>query len=79
VSVPDSRPSGSACLCFYRTRTETEDSVVESKIAISKISDLAIEVDKDRVAGEGNKSHYSTHSSYTGIHAPPVLKGARNV
>ena len=72
-SLPDGIVDG-VPVANYRTRTETEDVVVESKIAISKVSGLAIEVDNEVVAGERNKSHYSTRYTYTGIHAPTVQK-----
>ena len=72
-SLPDSSIDG-VTVANYRTRTETEEAVVESKIAISKISGLAIEVDNDLNAGEAIKSHYSTRYSYTGIHAPSVKR-----
>lgn len=72
-SLPDSIIDGVA-VTNYRTRTQTEEAVVESKISISKSSGLAIQVDNDVDAGEGNKSHYTTRYSYTGIHAPPVQK-----
>lgn len=71
-SLPDGSIDGVA-VANYRTRTETEDSVVESTISISKSSGLAIEVDND-LAGEGRKSHYSTHYTYTGVQAPSVQK-----
>jgi hypothetical protein len=58
----------------YRTRTETEDVVVESRIAISKVSGLAIEVDNVLASGGSSKSHYSTRYSYSGVHAPSVQK-----
>ena len=70
-SLPDSSIDGVA-VANYRTRTETEDTVVESQISISKTSGLAIQVDNN--LGEGNKSHYSTRYTYTGIHAPSVQK-----
>ncbi len=70
-SLPDSSIDGVA-VANYRTRTETEDTVVESQISISKTSGLAIQVDNN--IGEGNKSHYSTRYTYTGIHAPSVQK-----
>ena len=72
-SLPDSSIDGVA-VANYQTRTETEDAVVESKISISKASGLAIEVDNDLSAGEGNKSRYSTRYTYTGIRAPSVAK-----
>jgi hypothetical protein len=72
-SLPDSSIDG-VTVANYRTRTETEDAVVESKISISKISGLAIAVDNDLSAGEGNKSHYSTRYTYTEIHAPSIQK-----
>ena len=72
-SLPDSSIDG-VPVTNYRTRTETEDAVVESKISISKISGLAIEVDNGLTAGEGNNSHYSTRYTYTGIHAPSTQK-----
>jgi hypothetical protein len=71
-SLPDSTIDGVA-VANYRARTETEDAVVETTIAISKASGLAIQVDNNLV-GDGNKSHYSTHYTYTGIHAPSVQK-----
>jgi hypothetical protein len=58
----------------YRTRTESEDAVVESKVAISKASGLAIEVDNDLISGQRTKSHYSTRYSYMNIHAPSTQK-----
>jgi hypothetical protein len=72
-SLPDSSIDGVA-VANYRTRTESDGSVVESKIAISKVSGLAIEVDNDLDSGGGGKSHYSTRYSYTGIHAPSIQK-----
>jgi hypothetical protein len=72
-SLPDSIVDG-VPVANYRTRTETEDAIVESKIAISKVSGLAIQVDNDLTADGIIKSHYSTHYSYTGVHAPPVQK-----
>jgi hypothetical protein len=72
-SLPDSSIDGVAVV-NYRTRTETEDTVVESKIAILKTSGLALQVDNDLAAGAGNKSHYSTHYTYTGVQAPSVEK-----
>jgi hypothetical protein len=71
-TLPDSSIDGVA-VANYLARTETEDAVVESKISISKSSGLAIEVDNNFVAG-GNKSHYSTHYTYTGVHAPTIQK-----
>jgi hypothetical protein len=70
-SLPDSSIDG-VLVANYQTRTGTEDTVVESKIAISKASGLAIQVDNN--IGEGNKSHYSTHYTYSGVHAPSVQK-----
>jgi hypothetical protein len=72
-SLPDGRIDGVA-VANYRTRTETEDAVVESKIAISKVSGLAIEVDNDFTSGGSSKSHYGTRYSYTGVHAAPLQK-----
>jgi len=72
-SLPDSSIDG-VTVANYRTRTETEDAVVESTISISKASGLAIQVDNNLSAGEGNKSHYSTRYTYTAIHAPSVQK-----
>jgi hypothetical protein len=71
--LPDSTIDGVAVI-NYRTRTETEDSVVESTIAISKASGLAIEVTNALGSGGESKSHYSTRYTYTGIQAPPVKK-----
>jgi hypothetical protein len=71
-SLPDSSIDG-VLVANYRTRTETDDTVVESKIAISKTSGLAIQVDNG-LTSEGNKSHYSTRYTYTGVHAPSVQK-----
>jgi hypothetical protein len=68
-SLPDSTVDGVA-VANYQTRTETEDTVVESKIALSKATGLAIRV--ENYVGEGNKSHYSTHYTYIGIQAPAV-------
>ena len=72
-SLPDSSIDGVA-VANYRTRTETDEGVAESTIAISKASGLAIEVVNYHDAGEGTRSHYSTRYSYTGIHAPSVAK-----
>jgi hypothetical protein len=72
-SLPDSSVDGVA-VANYRTRTETEEAVVESRISISKTSGLAVEVTNELDAGEGIKSHYSTHYTFTGIHAPAVQK-----
>ena len=72
-SLPDSIVD-SVPVANYRTRTETEDVVVESKIAISKVSGLAIEVENDLTSGGSGKSHYSTRYSYSGVHAPSVQK-----
>jgi hypothetical protein len=72
-SLPDGSIDGVA-VANYRTRTETDEAIVESKISISKISGLAIEVDNDISAGGGIKSHYSTHYTYTAIHAPTLQK-----
>jgi hypothetical protein len=72
-SLPDSSIDG-VPVANYRTRTETEDVVVESKISISKISGWAIEVENGLSAGDGNKSHYITRYTYTAIHAPSVQK-----
>jgi hypothetical protein len=58
----------------YRTRTETDEAVVESAIAISKSSGLAVLVTNDVDAGGGIKSHYSTRYSYADIHAPSLKK-----
>ena len=71
--LPDSRIDGVA-VTNYRTRTETEDTVVESTIAISKASGLAIEVTNELVSGGVGKSHYSTRYTYTGIQAPSIKK-----
>lgn len=71
-SLPDGSIDGVA-VAIYRTRTETEDAVVESKISISKASGLAIEVEND-LAGDSKKSHYSTRYSYSGVHAPIMQK-----
>jgi hypothetical protein len=70
-SLPDSTIDG-VVVANYQTRTEIEDTVVESKIALSKATGLAIQVDNN--IGEGKKSHYSTRYSYTNIHAPTVQK-----
>lgn len=72
-SLPDGTTDGIAT-ANYRTRTATEDAIVESRIAISKASGLVIEVDNDIDSGDGGKSHYTTHYTYTGIHAPSVRK-----
>jgi hypothetical protein len=71
--LPDSSIDG-VSVANYRTRTETEDAVVESKIAISKTSGLAIQVDNDLTSDGSSKSHYSTRYSYSGVHAPSVQK-----
>ena len=72
-SMPDSNVDGVA-VANYRTRTESDGTVVESRISISKASGLAIQVENDLDSGDSIKSHYVTHYSYTGIHAPPVQK-----
>jgi hypothetical protein len=72
-ALPDSSLDGVA-VANYRTRTETDGSVVESKIAISKASGLAIKVENDIDSGGGSKSHYSTRYTYAGIHAPSIQK-----
>jgi hypothetical protein len=72
-SLPDSIIDGAA-VANYQTRTETEDAVVESKIAISKLSGLAVEVVNDMTAAGSSKSHYRTRYTFTGIHAPSVQK-----
>ncbi len=70
-SMPDSNIDGVA-VANYRTRTESDGTVVESKISISKASGLAIQVENDLASGDSMKSHYVTHYSYAEIHAPPV-------
>lgn len=72
-SLPDSTVDGVA-VANYRTRTETEDTVVDSTISISKASGLAVQVDNEINSGGSTKSHYTTHYSYTGILAPAVQK-----
>jgi len=72
-SMPDSSVDGVA-VANYQTRTESDGTVVESKISISKASGLAIQVENDLDSGDSVKSHYVTRYSYTGIHAPPVQK-----
>ena len=72
-SLPDSSVDGET-VANYRTRTESDGTVIESKISISKASGLAIQVENELDSGDGIKSHYVTHYSYTGIHAPPVQK-----
>jgi hypothetical protein len=72
-SMPDSSVDGVA-VANYRTRTESDGTVVESKISISKASGLAIQVENDLNSGDSIKSHYVTHYSYTGIQAPSVQK-----
>jgi hypothetical protein len=72
-SIPDSSVDGVA-VANYRTRTVSDGTVVESKISISKASGLAIQVENDLNSGDSIKSHYVTHYSYTGIHAPAVQK-----
>ena len=69
--LPDSSIEGVA-VANYRTRTETEEAVVESTIAISKESGLAIEVVNDLDFGGISKSHYSTRYTYNDIHAPSI-------
>lgn len=59
---------------FYQTRTENDGTIVESKIALSKASGLAVEVDNDIDSGGGSKSHYSSRYTYTDIKAPSVQK-----
>jgi hypothetical protein len=69
--LPDSIIDGVA-VTNYHTRTENDGEVVESKIAISKASGLAVQVE-NQMAGDYN-SHYITRYTYTAIHAPTVLK-----
>jgi hypothetical protein len=69
--LPNTTIDGVA-VAYYHTRTETDDEVVESKVAISKASGMAIQVE-NVLAGENN-SHYVTRYTYTGIHAPAVQK-----
>jgi hypothetical protein len=71
--LPDSSIQGVA-VANYRMRTESDGTVVDSTIAISKGSGLAIEVTNELDSGGGSKSHYSTRYTYTGIHAPSVKK-----
>jgi len=70
-SLPDSTIDGAA-VANFQTRTEGEDEIIESKIAISKVSGLAIQVE-NYLAGENN-SRYTTRYTYTNIHAPAVQK-----
>ncbi|MEO7207580.1 MAG: hypothetical protein ABI145_12515 [Steroidobacteraceae bacterium] len=72
-SLPDGSIDG-VTVTNYRTRTEIEGAVVESKISISKSSGLAIEVDNNLDAGGNKKTYYSTRYTYTGIHAPTIQK-----
>ena len=72
-SLPDSSIDG-VTVANYRTLTETEDAVVESKISISKASGLAVQVENDLNAGGIKKSHYTTRYSYDGVHAPSIRK-----
>lgn len=72
-ATPDSSVDGVA-VANFRTRTESDGTVVESKISISKASGLAIQVENDLDSGGSVKSHYVTHYSYTGIQAPTVQK-----
>jgi hypothetical protein len=70
-SMPDSSVDGVA-VANYRTRTQSDGTAVESKISISKASGLAIQVENELDSGGSIKSHYITHYSYAGIHAPGV-------
>jgi hypothetical protein len=72
-SLPDGITDGVA-VANYRTRTETDEGFVESTIAISKATGLAIKVDNEIDSGSDGKSHYTTHYTYTGIRAPSVEK-----
>jgi hypothetical protein len=72
-SMPDTKVDGVA-VANYRTRTESDGTVVESKISISKASGLAIQVENDLASGDSIKSHYVTHYSYTEILSPPIHK-----
>ncbi len=55
-ALPDSSIDGVA-VANYRARTETEGSVVESRISILKLSGLAVQVDNDIDSGGGSKPH----------------------
>lgn len=70
-SIPDSTIDGVA-VANFQTRTEGEDEIIESTIAISKVSGLAIQVE-NKLAGENN-SRYTMRYTYTNIHAPAVQK-----
>jgi hypothetical protein len=58
--MPDSNVDGVA-VANYRTRTESDGTVVESKISISKASGPAIQVENHLAFGDSIKSHYVTH------------------
>ncbi len=70
-SLPDSTIDGVA-VANYQTHTEGDGEIIESKIAISKASGLAIQVENN-LAGENN-SRYTTRYTYTNIHAPAIQK-----
>lgn len=72
-ALPDSMIDG-VTVANYRTRTESEDAVVDSTVAIAKSTGLALRVENNIDTGGGTKTHYTTRYSYTGIQAPTVKK-----
>ncbi len=72
-ALPDSVIDG-VTVANYRTRTETEDAVVDSAVAIAKSTGLALRVENTIDTGGGTKMHYITRYGYTGIQAPTIKK-----
>ena len=64
----------SVTVANYRTRTETEDAMVDSTVSIAKSTGLALRVENTIDTGGGTKTHYITRYSYTGIQAPTIKK-----
>lgn len=72
-ALPDSMIDG-VTAANYRTRTESDDAVVDSTVSIAKRTGLALRVENDTDTGGGNRRHYITKYSYTGIQAPAAQK-----
>ena len=72
-ALPDSMIDG-VTAANYRTHTEGDDAVVNSTVSIAKSSGLALRVESDIDTGGGNKAHYITRYSFTGIQAPAAQK-----
>ena len=72
-ALPDSMIDG-VTAANYRTHSEGDDAVVDSTVSIAKNTGLALRVENDVDIGGGNKTHYITRYSYTGIQAPATQK-----